>query len=146
METDKISVKQLIHTYVSNAIKSESVDGITPAELLQLQEITEQGIYDSIRKEILQDLTEAEKEQKTKQLKRALDKEKIKQLTSLLWEGGLLAFFIGLLVNQVSNFLTAKVCPQGYSWIIILLLLVSIIGVFCILLYRSISHLFNLGE
>lgn len=146
MTNDDITIEKLIHTYVSGILKSDVANGIDQTELLQVQQRAEQDIYNSVRKELLQDLTEAEKEQKTKQIKHALDKEKIKQLTSLLWEGGLLAFFIGLLVNQVSNFLTAKVCSQGYSWIIILLLLISIIGVFCILLYRSISHLFNLGE
>ena len=112
-------------------------------QLLELQKRAEQSIYDSVRKEILNDLAESEKQYI---IKIARDKEKIKQISSLLGEGGLLAFFIGILVNQVSNWLTADVCPQGYSWKIILALLVLIIGVFGFLLYQSISRLLNLGE
>ena len=113
---------------------------------MELQKRAEQSIYDSVRKEILNDLAESEKQYIIKQGKIARDKEKIKQISSLLGEGGLLAFFIGILVNQVSNWLTADVCPQGYSWKIILALLVLIIGVFGFLLYQSISRLLNLGE
>lgn len=99
-----------------------------------------------IRDDILRELTDIEKEKMIRQARKALDKEKIRQIASLLGEGGLLALFIGVLVNQVSNFLTDTVCPQGYSWKIIGILLLAVFGVFGFLLYQSISRLFNLGE
>ena len=147
MRTDNSPlIIKLIHSYVLNGLKSDDANGINQPELLELQKRAEQSIYDSVRKEILNDLAESEKQYIIKQGKIARDKEKIKQISSLLGEGGLLAFFIGILVNQVSNWLTADVCPQGYSWKIILALLVLIIGVFGFLLYQSISRLLNLGE
>ena len=147
MRTD-IPIKKLIHTYVSNIFKLNSNDtnGIEQSELSQVQQCTEKAIYDSVREEILKDLTESEKEKMTQQVNSAVNKEKIKHLTSLLGEGGLLAFVIGLLVNQITNWLTFQICPQGYSMVIIILLLLAILGIFGFLLYQSISRLLNLGE
>lgn len=147
MRTD-IPIKKLIHTYVSNIFKLNSNDtnGIEQSELSQVQQCTEKAIYDSVREEILKDLTESEKEKMTQQVNSAVNKEKIKHLTSLLGEGGLLAFVIGLLVIQITNWLTFRICPQGYSMVIIILLLLAILGIFGFLLYQSISRLLNLGE
>ena len=62
MRTD-IPIKKLIHTYVSNIFKLNSNDtnGIEQSELSQVQQCTEKAIYDSVREEILKDLTESEK-------------------------------------------------------------------------------------
>ena len=83
MRTD-IPIKKLIHTYVSNIFKLNSNDtnGIEQSELSQVQQCTEKAIYDSVREEILKDLTESEKEKMTQQVNSAVNKEKIKHLAT----------------------------------------------------------------
>lgn len=149
-ENEHITLDELIHSYVSAALQTDNAAddtvGLKRQEISRVQKQAETDMRNKIRDDILRELTDIEKEKMIRQARKALDKEKIRQIASLLGEGGLLALFIGVLVNQVSNFLTDTVCPQGYSWKIIGILLLAVFGVFGFLLYQSISRMFNLGE
>ena len=100
---DHITTEELIHAYVSDRLKDNATDGIAASELLRLQQHAERDIYKDIRNEILRDITEDEKKKKLKEIKRTVGKERFIQLTTLLLESGLLAFLIGILVNQVDH-------------------------------------------
>ena len=96
--------------------------------------------------ELIHKREEDEKKKKLKEIKRAVGKERFIQLTTLLLESGLLAFLIGILVNQVTSLLTKYICPDGYSGWIIAILLFLIVVVFVGLILRNIRQFFNIGE
>lgn len=143
---DHITTEELIHAYESDRLKDNATDGIAASELLRLQQHAERDIYKDIRNEILRDITEDEKKKELKEIKRAVGKERFIQLTTLLLESGLLAFLIGILVNQVTSLLTTYICPNGYSGWIIAILAFLIVVVFVGLILRNISQFFNIGE
>ena len=96
--------------------------------------------------ELIHKREEDEKKKKLKEIKRTVGKERFIQLTTLLLESGLLAFLIGILVNQVTSLLTTYICPNGYSGWIIAILAFLIVVVFVGLILRNISQFFNIGE
>ena len=147
---DHITTEELIHAYVSDRLKDNATDGIAASELLRLQQHAERDIYKDIRNEILRDITEDEKKKNcilwVLAIIGAVGKERFIQLTTLLLESGLLAFLIGILVNQVTSLLTTYICPNGYSGWIIAILAFLIVVVFVGLILRNISQFFNIGE
>lgn len=148
MNPDNFSVKEMIHQYVMIYHTSDHSDtDLDQTE--QVYQLAEERLYQLTRSEIKKDLTENEIKRINKQVQQEAVRQKTKSISRLLVESGLLALLIGLLVNQLTNGISAIFPTENKGWWGLLLCLAILILIGCVyvfLVYSGIKELLGLGD
>lgn len=148
MNPDEFSVKQLIHSYVMSFVTTD-MDPTNAKNIEYMRSCAEKDLYELTRSEIINDLTESEKQKINQQVKQEAARQKVKSISHLLIESGLLALLIGLLVNQLTNGISILLPKESQAlWIFFLciLMLFVIALVYFSLILSSITKFLNLGD
>lgn len=148
MNSDEFSVKQLIHSYVMSFVTTD-MDPTNAKNIEYMRSCAEKDLYELTRSEIINDLTESEKQKINQQVKQEAARQKVKSISHLLIESGLLALLIGLLVNQLTNGISILLPKESQAlWIFFLciLMLFVIALVYFSLILSSITKFLNLGD
>lgn len=148
MNPDEFSVKQLIHSYVMSFVNTD-MDSTNAKNIDYMRSCAEKDLYELTRSEIINDLTESEKQKMSQQIKQEAARLKANSVSKLLIESGLLALLIGLFVNQLTNFINLFV-PLEYQTLGTIILCLIFLGlifiVFNYLILSSITKVLNLGD
>lgn len=106
-------------------------------------------IEDTLRKQIISEVTEEKIAEivatADEQIKKAARIKKIKEIKDLVMSGFIIAFFVGLLVNQVTEIATFLKESYGFSSIRYTVFLSIVLASICVLLY-AISFIKNALE
>lgn len=96
---------------IQEAFEGEKADNYSKA----IKEGIYKQVYDEIKEEAIEEITQ----QALEKSKKILKKEKIKNLGSLTITGVILAFFVGLVVNETTAFIDfLKNIPNNIGWMI----------------------------
>ena len=144
-------VRELISFYVDNRIKKYSASSescSSEQDSLEDKKISvaaKEGIYNSVKQEIISELTNEEYEKIKSNANDRFNTERtsntLKHLTSMLVEGGLLAFVVGLLVNQITNWISIGIAGNHELYWTIgisLILFIIIVAIYLALFIRSV--------
>lgn len=156
---NKISLDILIEEYVIKRMVPNNQDGevassqnlVNPAEEDCVAQAAKDHIREQIIKEVKQGLTKKEIQEIKDNAQKAYQKSKIKEkhqmLKATLTQGIFLAFLVGLLVNQVTNWI-AKGTNETLGWTIGLsLVFFSMIAIlFIYMLGSELLKLWDEGE
>lgn len=148
MNPDNFSVKEMIHQYVMS-YHASNCSSTDPNQAEQVYQYAEERLYQLTRSEIIKDLTELEKKQINKQVKHETARQKVKSISHLLLESGLLALLIGLLVNQLTNGISTIFPKENKVWwgfLLCVSILILIGCVYAFLVYSGINELLGLGD
>lgn len=125
---------QLVDAYISNQQKiinnrapAKDKDELLNALREKLKQEVMQEIKDKFEDEIIAEASE--------KIQKNANREKLNQLTGLMWNGFLLAFFVGLAVNQVTEIINYynRTLFGNSLWFTLIISLILI--VLCIALY-----------
>lgn len=128
------TLDKVVSTYVHNNAeeKQEEPDILSAAE-------------DSIKKRIVEEIEPVIKEKVKAQVETEENEKKLEELKEIIWSGFLVAFFVGLLVNQVTDVIThlkGNDNMQGTLTAIIILLLLCL-AVFLYMFIAKVKKIYD---
>lgn len=128
------TLDKVVSAYVHNNAeeKQEEPDILSAAE-------------DSIKKRIVEEIEPVIKEKVKAQVETEENEKKLEELKEIIWSGFLVAFFVGLLVNQVTDVIThlkGNDNMQGTLTAIIILLLLCL-AVFLYMFIAKVKKIYD---
>lgn len=118
---------RLRYSYLMERVKEEELEDA----IIALREKKAEEIVDEIKQSCIDEL----KEEARRQISEEQEKQKIKDIKSVVWQGFILAFLVGLAVNQTTELIGfAKGIitsgSVGWTWVLALFLLFACFGAY----------------
>lgn len=128
-------IDQVVDCWIDYLIKEDAINSqVSDHERKEVKNSLREKALDDIKKEVKAILTEDEK-------KRILAVAKVKAFISLLIDGLIVAFVVGLLVNQFTNII--DLFTHDIVWRIIIVIIGLLLLIFIVIQVRIVGHIFQ---
>ncbi|MDO4536357.1 MAG: hypothetical protein Q4B63_11210 [Clostridium perfringens] len=124
--------KKMIEAYINSQRISQ---GDTDSEIEYIKESAKKKLFEDIKKEIIELEKERILKEAEEKIKKLEQQRRIKEIRVLMYEGFIIAFVVGLIVNQATDLLNIS---KGITTNVVLTLLwIAVLGIMALLVYNN---------